>query len=115
MSQARFFEMPPPLLTDGSVEREQWRERGKHFRLHDRQLGQERDNLPWGIGDWLIEGVAGGLKPKVLKKDAMKATKDRWSWGTLSNFMTVSRSVEPSRRRETLDYSIHVLVAKFRS
>lgn len=112
-AQAKFFEMPIPF------EREQWREYGKHLMRHDRHLDKQRDNLPWEIGDWLVEGVRGGLKPKLLKREVLAIT-GKYSWNTLNNFLSVSKAIpaidpngEPSRRRETLDYSIHVLVAPF--
>src|SRR5438093_1122525 len=105
-TQPKFFEMPIPF------ERQQWREYGKYLMQHDRNLDKQRDNLPWEVGDWLTEGVRGGLKPRMLKRE-VRAITGKYSWNTLNNFMTVSKNVEPSRRRETLDYSIHVLIAKF--
>jgi hypothetical protein len=107
MGQAKFFEMP------NAFEHAQWRDFGRHLMRHEQDLEEKQDSLPWKIGDWLVEGVEGGLKSRVLKRDALGITQGKYSWGTLGNFMTVSSSIEPSRRRENLDYSMHQLVARF--
>lgn len=70
--------------------------------------------LAWALGDWLVEGVKGGLKPRVLKGHVREVLGKKCpAWGTLSNYMTVSRAVDFSRRREDLPYSIHLEVAKY--
>jgi hypothetical protein len=69
--------------------------------------------LNFAIGDWLLAGTEGGIKPRVLKKHVrMRFANDkRYAWGTLGNIKSVCKAVEPSRRRENLSYSMHVEVA----
>jgi hypothetical protein len=72
--------------------------------------------MNWVIGDWILAGKAGGVKVRALRqhiKDVKNGGKGLSS-GTLSNIMTVCKAIEPSRRRENLSFSMHLLVAKKR-
>lgn len=97
-----------------------WAEKGRYgwteVKALDKQakaLADKQGSMNWFLGDWLLEGVDGGLKPKKLKRRVLEITGLKLSSGRLSNLMTVSRGIELSRRREDLPYSIHEAVAKF--
>jgi hypothetical protein len=89
---------------------EAWKNEGKQY--HRKHLENSKDSRNWGLGDWLIKGQdCGRLHVKELKRYATMITAHPWS--TLDNCMSICRRVPPSRRREGLSYSLHVLVAPF--
>jgi hypothetical protein len=72
----------------------------------------ETDKSIWDIGDLLVQAeVIGRVKDKQLEKRAVKITGRAWK--TLRNWKVTCRSIPPSLRRDTLNYSIHEVVAKF--
>lgn len=113
-TQPKFFEAPTYFSED------LWLEKGRLFwaeiKALDKQgkaLEEKQGSMNWVLGDWLLEGIENGVKPRKMKNHVLEVTGLKLSSGRLSNLMTVSRAVEPSRRREDLPYSIHAEVAKF--
>src|SRR6266446_5649490 len=106
-----------------------WKSYGHHVRQfinsveekaskHDENselLSDYRSLMAWAIGDFLVAGVKGGLKPRVLKRHVREILGNRKSlaWGTISNYMVTCKAIEFSRRRESLSFSHHVEVAKY--
>jgi hypothetical protein len=92
------------------------RERGR-LAKQDVKLVERRDEERWQLGDWLLAGKDGGIKVRKLKEHARVVfgqSSKEVSFATLNNYMTVCKTIEPSRRREKVPFSMHVLVAKSR-
>jgi hypothetical protein len=74
------------------------------------QLLKLDHKIPFLIGDWWI---ALGLRYGDGKEMAAAKKIFGYALHTIQNYASVARSVESSRRRETLSYSHHEKVAKF--
>ncbi len=64
----------------------------------------------WAWGDWLLQGEAGGVKPKQLQEEAVEIS--GYEWGTLKNFKSIAAKFQESRRRDGLTWSHHVTVSR---
>ncbi len=116
LTQKKFFDEPiyfseTAWLEKGAYIRKQQAHYDGEHRTRLERFNDVSGKLKWAVGDWLCEGVDGGIKPKKLKNEARRVT--GYQWGTLKNCMVVSRAVESSRRRDVLPYSLHVEVAKY--
>jgi hypothetical protein len=78
-----------------------------------KKLDEKEDDVRWLLGDWLVEGVDAGIKPKRLKKHVLEVTGLQQASKTLDNLMRVSRAVKTPLRRVKLCWSMHEAVAKF--
>jgi hypothetical protein len=76
-------------------------------------LNEQQVMLAWAIGDWLLKAKKIGVKPGILRKHVREALNEKYAQGTLSNFMTVSKAFDFSRRRENVGFSHHLEIAKF--
>ena len=65
------------------------------------------ESLPWAVGDMLVYGEEHW--PEEFAQ-AIDTFSHRYGYQTLSNLMSVSRSVPPSVRREALAWSYHQAV-----
>jgi hypothetical protein len=81
---------------------------GLHFNEWQRigeQLEQQQSASQWWIADWAAYGE------RRYRRDYGEALERIYARGTLWNLASVSRRVEPSRRREDLSFSHHVEIA----
>lgn len=81
---------------------------GLHFNEWQRigeQLEAHQTASQWWIADWAAYGE------RCYRRDYGEALERIYARGTLWNLASVSRRVEPSRRREDLSFSHHVEVA----
>ncbi len=116
LNQKKFFDEPLYFSESAWLEKGEYIAKNEAHYDRENRTRMERFNnvlgkMKWAVGDWLCEGVDGGIKPKKLKNAAKRVT--GYQWGTLKNCMVVSRAVESSRRRDVLPYSFHVEVAKY--
>lgn len=91
---------PKGLIPPQNMDRKSWRQVGE-------LLFKLEGSLQWLIGDWLAFGI--DRKYGELGKFAEMTGKDE---KTLSNYMTVARAIEMSRRRDGLTFGHHEAVTK---
>lgn len=92
---------PVGLLAPESFDRDQWQQIGD-------LLWRLEGSIQWLLGDWLVYGE--DLQYGDVKKIADTLEKD---YKTLRNYMTVSRRVELSRRRDNLSWGHHAEITKY--
>lgn len=84
-------------LADG-IPFNEWREIGE-------QLERISESSLWWVADWAAYGE------RWYRKDYGPALEEIWDRRSLQNLASVARQVEPSRRREGLSFTHHVIVA----
>lgn len=87
------------LIAPSTIDQETWEQVGN-------LLFKLEGSIQWLIGDWLVYGV--DLKYGDIPRIAASLGRDE---KTLRNYMTVSREVDMSRRRDNLSFGHHEAVA----
>ncbi len=84
----------------------QWQSCGLALRDEWRHVSRRATQIQFAIGDWLVYG-------ENHYQDEVWNTLDPndYAYETVRNFMSTARSVAPSRRRDDLPYSHHVVIA----
>uniref|UniRef100_A0A7C4TW48 Uncharacterized protein n=1 Tax=Caldisericum exile TaxID=693075 RepID=A0A7C4TW48_9BACT len=87
------------VVFDNSLTYEEWEAFGK-------ELQKVRIAIQWWLGDWILWG-----EQKFGEKYTQAIEETGLDYGTLANYVYVCRSIEFSRRREKLSFSVHAEVA----
>jgi hypothetical protein len=84
---------------------EVWEEQG-------RDLARRLESSAWEIGDWLVRGEQIDGKPCDPNRYQRAVSITRIGYGTLRNRASVARAFDVSRRRDTVSFAHHAVVAR---